>query len=240
MELKNKIAIVTGGSSGIGKVISLLFSKQGAKVIIAGLDSKKGNEAIKKIKDSIFVKTNISEEKDVEKLIKHVIKKYGKIDILVNNAGIGSNKDFEKSTKKDWTKILNINLIGTFLCTQKASKYMKGGTIINISSVAGLDYNTSVSRPDYSASKAGIINLTKSTAKKLAPRIRVNCIAPGYIEAGLNVEMSKNKKLQVIKNTPLKRLGKAEEVAKVALFLASNDSSFITGEIIVVDGGKSI
>ncbi len=226
MKLKNKVVVVTGGSSGIGKAISSLFSKQGAKIIIVGLDSKKGDEVVKKIKNSIFVKTNIS--------------KHGKIDILINNAGIGSDKDFEKSTKKDWTKILNTNLIGTFLCTQKASKYMKGGTIINISSAAGLNYNTSVSRPDYSVSKAGVINLTKSTAKKLAPKIRVNCIAPGYIDAGLNIGMKESKRRQIIKKTPLKRLGKAEEIAKIALFLASDESSFITGEVIVVDGGISI
>lgn len=240
MKLKNKVVIVTGGSSGIGKAISLLFGEQGAKVIIAGLDPKKGNAIARKIKGASFVKTDISKEKDVEELIKFTIKKYNKIDILVNNAGIGSSKDFEKITKKEWQKILETNLIGTFLCTQKVSKHMKAGTIINISSTSGLDYNSSANRPDYSASKAGIINLTKSTAQKLAPKIRVNCIAPGYIATGLNVGMSKAKKQQIMKNTPLKRLGQAEEVAKTALFLASEDSSFITGEIIVIDGGISI
>lgn len=233
MNLKNKVSIITGGNSGIGKAISLLFKKQGAKVIIADLKYNK-------IKNIDYVKTDISKEKDVKDLMEFVIKKYGKIDILVNNAGIGSNKDFEKITKKDWEKVLGINLIGTFLCTQKASKYMKSGTIVNISSIVGLDYKTSENRLDYSASKAGIINLTKSTSKKLAPKIRVNCIAPGYIETGLNIGISKARKQEIIKNTPLKRLGKAEEVAKVALFLASDDSSFITGEVIIIDGGVSI
>ena len=240
MKLKDMVVIVTGGSSGIGKAMSILFGEQGAKVIIAGLDSEKGDAIAKKIEGARFVKTDISNEKDVEELMKVVIEKYGKIDVLVNNAGLGSDKDFEEATKNDWAKILETNLIGTFLCTQKASKCIKAGSIINISSAAGLNYNTSVSRPDYSASKAGIINLTKSTAKKLAPKIRVNCIAPGYIETGLNTGMLTAKKRKITSITPLNRLGQAEEVARAALFLASDDSSFITGETVVVDGGISI
>lgn len=240
MKLRNKVAIVTGGNSGIGKAISLIFGEQGAKVIIAGLDPERGNKIAKRIKDASFVKADISKESDVEELMNYTMKKYGRIDIIVNNAGIGSNKEFDTLNKSDWEKLLGINLIGTFLCTQKASKYMKSGSIINISSTSGLGYNTSVNRPDYSASKAGIINLTKSSAKKLAPKIRVNCIAPGYVDTGLNKGISKAKKQEIMKKTPLHRLGKVEDIAKVALFLASHDASFITGEVIVVDGGLSI
>lgn len=248
MKLKNKVALITGSSRGIGKAIALEFAKEGAALVINYLHSKKeAEEVASKAKElgvpAIVVKADVSNPNEVALMTKKALKEFGKIDVLVNNAGVANVIPLEKLSKTDWRKILDINLIGTFLCSQQVAQSMlkrKSGTIINISSIVGLNYCTSQKRMDYSASKAGVINLTKSLAKQLAPYIRVNSVAPGYTLTDFHKDMTEEKKRQVIEKIPLRRIGEPIDIARVVLFLASDSASYITGEVLVVDGGYSL
>lgn len=247
--LKNKVALITGGSSGIGRAIALLFAKEGAKVSILDIDKEKGVETenlIKKDgKEAIFIQADVSKENDVKNAIILTIKKFNKLDILCNNAGISYSCPLTEMDEKDWDKVLNINLKGVFICSKYAIPEMiktGNGSIINIASVAGLVGLANESA--YCASKGGIISLTKAMALELAPyKIRVNCICPGstltpmferiLLSTG-NYEMALKKNIERI---PLGRIGNPEDIAYAALYLASEESSYVTGAILVVDGG---
>lgn len=246
MKLKNKVAIITGGSSGIGKATALLFAKEGAQVVIAGIDETKGKEAVKEIGDSaIFVKCDVTNSNDVKKMIDKTVKTFGKIDILFNNAGVYQEDKYVHELPEElWDEIIDTNLKGVFLCSKYAIQIMKkkGGAIINNASSLGLV--AEAESPAYCASKAAVIHLTKVMALEYArDGIRVNCVCPGPIDTPMFRKSFKNKKEaeNYIKNRTITgRIGKPEEVAKVVMFLAADDASFVTGSAYSVDGGESL
>jgi dihydroanticapsin dehydrogenase len=242
MKLKDKVAIITGGCSGIGRTTAILFAEEEAKVVIA--DVKDGKNIVELIAkdngEAIFVQTDVSKEGDCEKLIDKTIETYGKIDILVNNAGILRFSKVHEMKEEDWIDVMDINLKGVFLCTKHALPDMithGKGTIINIASVVGLIGSQNISA--YCASKGGIIAFTRAVAAEYAGNnIRVNCICPGPIDTPMLRKATKD--VKVYENLVLlKRVGKPEDIAYAALYLASDESSYTTGSIMTVDGGMT-
>lgn len=242
MKLKNKTAIITGASGGIGQAIAKEFAKEGANLVICyNKNAKKAEELSKKLKcNSIVVQLDLSNSQSIIEVVKQTVEKFNSIDILVNNGAILQQKQFEEISSQDWDNMLNINLKGPFLLSQKVIPTMKKnnwGRIINISSIGGQwGGNLAV---HYSASKAGLISLTKSLAKIYSKDgILTNCIAPGLIETEMIANEIKTKEgKEKIKQIPIKRIGTPEEIAKTALFLASDDSSYTTGQTINLNGG---
>jgi len=248
MKFKEKIALVTGSSRGIGRAIALEFAREGANVVVNSskteTEGKKVVEEIKNIgSDAIYIKCDISKEEQVKEMINKTLEKFGKIDILVNNAGIVYDVPLFQKTLDQWKETFGVNLFGVFLCSKNVSEHMKknnSGNIINISSNNGIGV-TSPESADYDATKAGIIGFTKSLAEELAPyNIRVNAIAPGWIDTEMNKDLPEDFIQEEKNKTFMKRFGKPEEIAKVALFLASDEASFVTGSNFVVDGGYKI
>lgn len=247
MNFKDKIVLVTGSSRGIGRSIAVRFAKAGATVIINFKNNKSEAEAITEIianyeNTCMCIQADVSKEKDVKRMIDTIIEKYGRIDILVNNAGIAIDNDFQNRHVKDWQETLNTNLIGVFLTSKYAGKHMlknQYGKIINIASTNGIDtiYPYSI---DYDASKAGLINMTKNLAIEFAPFINVNAVAPGWVDTGMNDDLSKSYLKSEMEKTLLKRFAEPEEIANVVLFLASDMARYIDGETIRVDGGLKI
>lgn len=242
--LKDKIALVTGASRGIGRAIALKFAQNGAHVVINYSSSQAQAQNLKEEIESfgvraLVVKCDVSSSEEVNAMFSQIEKGFGRLDILVNNAGITKDGLILRMNEEDFDKVVAINLKGAFLCSKAASKIMvkqREGSIINISSVVGITGN--IGQANYAASKAGVIGLTKSLAKELASRnIRVNAIAPGFIKTDMTEVLSDKVKEAMLSSIPLGRFGEADEVANVALFLASNLSSYITGQVIVVDGG---
>lgn len=243
MHLEDKVAIITGAARGIGFSIARMFSEQGATSIIIDLDQEAVDAAVQKIDDmgnkSIGFKADVTNADEIASLFKEIHKNFGKIDILVNNAGITKDGLLMKMKEADWDAVINVNLKGTFICTQKICRYMmknRSGSIINIASVIGLMGNAG--QANYAASKGGIIALTKSSAKEFASRnIRVNAVAPGFIQT----EMTEKLPQEIIDNysaaIPLSRMGETKDVANLCIFLASDEASYITGQTIQVDGG---
>ena len=248
MDLKNKVAIITGARRGMGKTHALTLAKAGAKVVVSDLFLKDCLKVVKEIEkeggEAIAIKCDISKKKDVEVMIKKTIKKFKKIDILVNNAGIAQFMPFLELTEKDWDKTININLKGYFLCSQACAKEMakqKSGTIINISSIAmgqvGAGFPTLA---HYCASKGGIAAMAEALAVELAPyNIRVNTIAPGVIDTPMVGDIKNDPKSLkgFLAKIPMGRMGQPQEISDAVLFLASDNSSYITGSVLVVDGG---
>lgn len=247
MEFKDKVVLVTGSSRGIGRSIAVKFAKEGANVIINYKNSKKEAEVLSEILSTygnscMCIKADVSKENEVEDMIEKIINKYGKIDVLVNNAGIAIDSEFEDRKVQDWKDTLDTNLIGVFLTSKYAGKYMKEkgyGKIVNISSTNGLDttYTYSV---DYDASKAAIINLTKNLAIEFAPYVNVNAVAPSWIDTDMNNDLPKDYLREEKNKILLKRFAEPEEIADVVLFLSSDKSRYIDGETIRVDGGIKI
>ena len=244
---ENKIVLVTGAGRGIGASIAKRFASEGAEVIV----NYSGNdEAAQKTVDEITVtggqaqkyKCSVNDSESVKVMIDEIIKKFGRIDILVNNAGITKDGLMLRMTDEDFDRVIDVNLKGTFNCTKYVSKYMlkqKSGKIINISSVVGLSGNAG--QVNYSASKAGIIGITKSAAKELSSRgITVNAVAPGYVDTDMTKVLSDNIRNEILKNIPLQRMGNVEDISNCVAFLASEDASYITGQVISVDGGMHI
>jgi len=248
MKLKEKICIVTGGVRGIGKEICSYFLNEGAVVCIFDLNKVDAVNVLEQFKQKFgkekadFFYVDVTSAQSVEKSIEEIIKKFGRIDILVNNAGITSDNLVLKMDISEWKKVIDINLTGTFICSKFASRYMvkqKSGKIINMSSVIGIKGNAGQS--NYSASKAGVIGLTKSMAKEFASRnININAIAPGYIQTEMTKKIDDKFKEKIIAMIPNGRLGTVSDVAKTAVFLASEDSDYITGAVINLDGGMGI
>jgi len=240
-DLKSKVAIVTGAARGIGQSIAVELARNGADVVVS--DIIPGNTTVNKIKSlkkrAIFIKTDISNKEQIENLINQTIKKFKKIDILVNNAGIFIPEPSEKVSEENWEKTININLKGTFLCSQAALKHMKkGASIINISSIAGIGGYSQAAA--YCSSKGGIRLLTKSLAAEYGSKgIRVNSIHPGVIETAMTKGLLGDKKTRegMMSKIPLKRTGQPVDIAGPAVFLASDASSYMTGSEIVSDGG---
>ena len=241
---ERKTVFVTGGSRGIGKEVALKFAEEGYDVIINYVSEKTDVEALKKEfeekgAETLILKADVSKEVEVQEVIKQAIEKFGKIDVLVNNAGITRDNLLMRMSEEEFDKVLEINLKGTFIVTKAVTKYMmkkRSGSIINLSSVVGVSGNAG--QCNYSASKAGIIGFTKSVAKELASRnIRANAVAPGFIETDMTNVLPENVKEEIHNQIPLKRMGSAKEVAELIYFLGSEKSSYITGQVINVDGG---
>lgn len=245
-DFTDSVVLVTGGSRGIGFAIAEHFGKANAKVIILGRNQESLDSAIKQLQDqgcdAAGYQASVSDSARMEEVFASIIKDHGKIDVLINNAGVTKDNLVLRMKEEDWESVMDINLKGAFVCTQKAFKHMmraRAGSIINISSVIGLIGNAG--QANYAASKGGIIAFTKSCAKEFAPRnIRVNAIAPGFIETEMTAELSDEVRAEYAKIIPLGKMGSAAEVAQVCLFLASENSSYITGQTIAVDGGLTM
>ena len=239
-----KCALITGATRGIGKQIAITLAKQGYNI---ALNYRKENEELENTKKEIeeigvqvlAVKGDVANFEECENFVKQVIERFGQIDVLVNNAGITKDMLLMRMKKEDFEQVIDTNLVGTFNVTKNVVPYMmkaRSGRIINISSVVGISGNAG--QTNYSASKAGIIGFTKSLAKEIASRnILVNAVAPGFIETNMTDVLKDDVKQEIAKNIPLKRMGTAHDVANVVKFLASDDSSYITGQVINVDGG---
>ncbi|MBP1622935.1 MAG: short chain dehydrogenase [Acidobacteria bacterium] len=246
-EYQDKVVLVTGGAYGIGRAAAIGFAQKGAKVVIADIDVKRGEETLHRVKDAggnaIFVKTDVSSEPDVEALVQKAVETYGKLDCAFNNAGI--HKQFVSTidfTLADWDEMINVNLKSVWLCMKYEIRQMlrQGkGAIVNTSSAAGLV--GAPSNPAYPASKHGVVGITKSTALEFARKgIRVNCVCPGPTRTGMNESLAATNPEMVKamdQKVPMGRIGEPEEVAAAAIFLCSDEASYITGHALPVDGG---
>ncbi len=241
--LQNKVAIITGGAQGIGKTAALKFVEEGAKLVIWDVNETKANELIEEVKsrsgETIFQKVDVTSYESVENAAKEVYEKFGSIDILVNNAGITRDATLMKMTPEQWKQVIDVNLTGVFNCTKAVAQFMvekKYGKIVNTSSVVGLYGNFGQS--NYVATKSGIIGMTKVWARELGRKgINVNAVAPGFIATEMIETVPQKVIDNLIEKTPLGRLGKPEDIANAYLFLASEESSFINGAVLSVDGG---
>ena len=238
--LNGKTAIITGGTAGIGKAIALTFAKHGARVAIFGQSEQRGAEVLAQLGEgSLFLKTDVSDLKETEQSVQEVIKQFGTVDILVNNAGITRDGLMLKMTEEDWDAVMKTNVKSCYnTCKVLLRQFLKAkrGKIINVSSVVGLTGNAG--QANYAASKAAIIGFTKALAQEIASRsINVNCIAPGYIDTPMTEVLTAEQKEQTLSKIPFGRMGSPEEVANVALFLASDLSAYMTSQVLTVDGG---
>lgn len=243
MRLEGKVAVITGGTFGIGESTALLFAKEGAKVVIAARNVEKGAKVVNAIKEeggeALFVRTDVSKDEDVKNLISETVNTFGKVDVLFANAGVGDIGDIDCVSLEDWNRTISVDLTGVFLSNKYAIAEMKkngGGSIINCASILGHVGQPAVCA--YAAAKGGVVNFTRTLAVENAKDgIRVNAVCPGYVETnildGLSDEMLENLKSL----HPIGRLGKPEEIAYPVLFLASDESSFVTGANLLVDGG---
>ena len=248
MKLEGKVAIITGGSDGIGKAIALSFTREGAKVVIVGRDETKGNRALRelnKVGEAAYLRVDVSDTQQVRRMVEFTLQTYGRIDILINNAAVCPPGDVVTTAEATWDEVMSVNLKGVFLCSKYAIPHMQkndGGVIVNIGSINSL--MAMENEAAYDASKGGVLMLTKAMALDFAKsNIRVNCICPGAIETPMltaSLDTAKDPKAaraSLIQKHPLHRTGTPEEIAQAALFLATDDSSFITGATIPVDGG---
>ncbi len=243
-KLLNKVAIITGGAQGIGKSIVLKLASEGANCVIIDVDLQSAQNTAKEVEEKYNVKTlvfnvDVSNFSQVQSCVDETVAKFGKVDILVNNAGITKDNLVVRMSEEEWDKVLDVNLKGCFNFIKAVAKHMikqKSGRIINIASVVGLMGNPG--QANYSASKGGVIALTKTVAKELASRgILVNAVAPGFIKTRMTEQLSEEQKKKLQEFIPLNRLGEPEDVANVVWFLCIEESSYITGQVISVNGG---
>jgi 3-oxoacyl-[acyl-carrier protein] reductase len=241
--LSDKVAIITGASRGIGRIIAAALAAQGAKVVASARNAEALESLAAEIKaqggDVVAVVADVAVEADANNLIEQAVANYGKVDILINNAGITRDGLLLRMKSEDWDAVLDTNLKGAFLCTRAAAKFMskqRSGRIINVSSVVGEMGNAG--QANYCASKAGLLGLTKSVARELARRnVTVNAVTPGFIVTDMTENMTEKAREAMTEQIPLGRLGEAEDVANAVLFLASDQSSYITGQVLGVNGG---
>ncbi|HXF28266.1 MAG TPA: 3-oxoacyl-ACP reductase FabG [Chlamydiales bacterium] len=248
LDYSNEVVVVTGATAGIGKAIALSFAERGATVIAVGTNQERGAEVVREAKEKCgrnavtFMPADISNKAQVDALINDILTRFQKIDILINNAGITKDGLLMKMSEEDWRRVLDVNLTSCFYTCQAVIRSMlkaRYGRIINTTSVVGLIGNPG--QTNYAASKAGLIGFTKSLAKEVASRnITVNCIAPGFIETHMTDFLQGEKKEAVEKQIPMGRLGKSEEIAFAALFLAARSASYITGHVLTLDGGLAM
>lgn len=245
--LQGKCAVITGASRGIGREIAIKYAKEGANIVLNYRNSETEalqlKEELDKLgSDTLIVKANVSNFEEAEKLIKEAKEVFGRVDILVNNAGITKDNLIMRMKEEDFDSVIDVNLKGAFNCLKAVTPIMirqKFGKIINMSSVVGVIGNAG--QVNYCASKAGLIGMTKSLAREIGGKnINVNAIAPGFIDTDMTKVLSEDQKKNIMSQVPLKRLGQAEDIANLALFLASNQSDYITGQVIHVDGGMAM
>lgn len=243
MRLKDKVAFVTGAAQGIGRAIALGMAREGANIIVADVSVEKSESVIKEIEalnvKALAVALDVSNSGEVSEAFDKAVKEFGRVDILVNNAGITKDAILLRMKDEDWDRVININLKGTFLCSREAIKIMsrqRYGKIISIASVVAFMGNAG--QANYVASKAGIVGLTKTIAKEYASRgITANAIAPGFIQTAMTDALPDNVKEEMKKSIPLGRFGMPDDVAKAAVFLASADADYITGQVFHINGG---
>jgi 3-oxoacyl-[acyl-carrier protein] reductase len=245
--LKDQIAFITGATSGIGRSIAVAFAKAGAHVVAIGTNPERGSEVLNEIKESNpegnhrFFSLDVASFSAVQTGVEELLKAYGRVDVLINCAGITRDALMLRMTEEDWDQVLEVNLKSAFNLTKACVRSMvkaKKGKILNISSVVGIMGNAG--QANYAASKAGMIGFTKALAKELAGRVQVNCIAPGYIETKMTDQLTSSQKEAILQGIPMGRIGRPEEIAYAALFLASPLSDYITGQVLAVDGGMAI
>ncbi len=244
MKFKDKVVLITGASRGIGRATAIAFAREGAHVAVNYVKNKVAAEKVAaEIKGlggkAIVVQADVAKEVDVQRMMKRVVREFEAIDVLVNNAGIVFDVPILEKTVEQWERTLRVNLIGTFLCTKYAAPHMQGrpgASVLNISSTNGVD-SLSPESADYDTSKAGVISLTKNFSQSLAPDIRVNSIAPGWVDTEINKDLPKKFIKSETEKIAMRRWGRPEEIAKAVLFLCSEDAGFITGATLIVDGG---
>jgi len=243
MKLEGKVALVTGGAQGIGKSIAMLLAKEGANIAVVDVNLEKAEETAKEIeglgRKAVAMKVDVSSMEDAENMVSDTVDKLGSLDVLVNNAGITRDALLLRMKEEDWDSVLTVNLKGPFNCTKAAVKVMskqRSGSIINIASIVGLMGNAG--QANYSASKGGLISFSKTVAREVASRgVRCNAVAPGFIATAMTDVISDDVKKQLTDQIPMKTLGSADDVAESVLFLASDSSAYITGQVISVNGG---
>src|ERR1035437_98777 len=244
--VSGRTAVVTGGAQGIGEAISMTLAKEGANIAVIDVNLEKAQVTAENLKklgvEAEAYKADVSNNAEVEAVVDKIVDRFKKIDILVNNAGVTRDNLLVRMTEQEWDLVIAINLKGTFNFTQKVGKVMmkqRLGTIINISSVIGLMGNAG--QTNYAATKAGVIGITKSVAKELARRnVRVNAICPGYIQSAMTEKLTEDVKAKMLAFIPTGTMGTPQDVANIALFLASDMSNYVTGETIRVDGGMAM
>jgi 3-oxoacyl-[acyl-carrier protein] reductase len=241
LKLSGKVALITGGAKGIGKETAKRFLQEGARVIICDHDQSTGQATLEELgKDRVsFFKVDVTDTAQIEEMVKLTIDTYRRIDILINNAGIASDGLLTKMDEEAWEKVISVNLSGVFKCTKAVIPVMlqqKSGVVLNASSVVGIYGN--IGQSNYGATKAGVIGLTKGWAKEFGPKgIRVNAVAPGFIETDMMNEVPEKILDLMREKTPLKKLGKPEDIASAYLYLASDEANYINGAVLSVDGG---
>lgn len=246
MLLKDKVSIVTGGARGIGKQIATTFAKEGSHIVICDINESLLSETEIELKgigvEVLAIKVDVTNGPQVQDMVNKTLDKFKRIDILINNAGITKDALLVRMKESDWDLVLDINLKGAFNCTKAVSAVMlkqRSGRIINIASIIGIIGNPG--QANYAASKAGLIGFTKSVAKELASRgITVNVIAPGFIQTDMTAALSDEIRAEMLRLIPLARFGEASDVANLALFLASENADYITGQVIRIDGGMNM
>ncbi|MFK9089870.1 3-oxoacyl-ACP reductase FabG [Bacillus salipaludis] len=243
MRLQDKVAIITGAAGGIGLTAAEVFAREGAKVAMADFNVEQGEERARELRQKgyevTFFQVNVADRQSVDEMVEKVIRTYGKINILINNAGITRDAMLAKLSVEDFQTVLDVNLTGVFHCTQAVLPAMIAngrGRIINTSSVSGVYGN--VGQTNYAATKAGVVGMTKTWAKELGRKgINVNAVAPGFIETGMTAKVPEKVLAQMMQMVPLARLGKPEDIANAYLFLASDESNYVNGTVLHVDGG---
>ncbi|HYK74380.1 MAG TPA: 3-oxoacyl-ACP reductase FabG [Pseudoneobacillus sp.] len=245
MKLDGKVALITGGANGIGNVTAKTFLQEGAKVVISDFNQEAGQIALQELEGYghvTFLHANVTETAQVKAMVQGVLDTFGRIDILINNAGITIDGLLTKMDEDSWEKVISVNLTGVFKCTKEVVPTMLeqgSGVVLNASSVVGIHGN--VGQTNYAATKAGVIGLTKSWAKEFGPKgIRVNAVAPGFVVTDMTAKVPQKILDMMEAKTPLRKLGRPEDIAAAYLFLASDDANFINGTILSVDGGLVI
>jgi 3-oxoacyl-[acyl-carrier protein] reductase len=245
MRLRDKVALITGGGSGIGAAVAKRFAEEGALVAVADVVPQGGEEVVNEIAagggKAIFTQADVRKADEVSGMVDRVVKEFGRLDILINNAGVTRDNLCARMSEEEWDFVVAVNLKGSFLCAQAAYRPMrkqKYGRIVNTSSVVS---RGNMGQANYSASKAGVIGLTRTLALEYArSNITVNCIAPGFIDTPMAAALNDKVKALALERIPLSRMGMPEEVANLHLFLASEEAAYITGQVIFLDGGASI
>lgn len=244
-KLKEQVALVTGGTAGIGKAIAVALASEGAKVAIFGRNSERGEAVAQEIKENYgansarFFKVDVADTPSVSSSVKEVLEEFGQVDILVNNAGVTRDQLLMRMSEEDWDQVMDINVKSCYNLSHALVRPMmkaRKGKIINISSIVGITGNTG--QANYAASKAAIIGFTKALSKELAGRgICVNCVAPGFIRTQMTDSLNEQQQQAIYEQIPMKRMGEVEDVANAVVFLACSDSNYITGQVLTVSGG---